>query len=144
MSLKQIITDDMKTAMRARAMEKLTVLRSLLSEIKNFEIDNGEQDDAGVQKVVAKVVKQIKESIFEYGKGERQDLVDEETEKLAVLEGYLPKQLSDDELKKIIQEVVSSAENKDMGPLIGQAMKAVGGQADGKRVSQMVRELLDL
>ena len=96
MPLKQTITDDMKTAMKARAMDRLTVLRSLLSEIKNFEIDNGEQDDAGVQKVVAKMVKQIKESIAEYGKGGRQDLVDEEEAKW-----LLAKIQSDGKLDKI-------------------------------------------
>lgn len=142
MSLKQTITEDMKQAMRDRAMDKLTVLRTLISEIKNYEIDNGEQGDEGVIKVVAKSVKQIKESIAEYGKGGRQDLVDEEEAKLLVLEGYLPKQMSDEDLKAIVGEVIATADNKTMGPIIGMAMKKVAGKADGNRVSQMVRELL--
>lgn len=140
--LKQTITDNMKLAMKAREMEKLTVLRSMLSEIKNYEIDNGDQGDEGVLKVVAKMVKQVRESIVEYEKGGRQDLVAEEKLKLAVLEEYLPKQMSDDELRKIVAEVIANTENKAMGPIVGQVMKKVAGVADGGRVSKMVQELL--
>lgn len=142
MRIKQTITNDMKQAMKDRDMAKLTTLRTLLSEIKNFEIDNGEQDDAGVQKVVAKVAKQVNESITEYGKGGREDLVAEEKAKLEVLEAYLPQQMSDEELRNIVQEVVDQSSDKNMGPIIGQVMKKVTGQAEGNRVSQMVREAL--
>ena len=88
------------------------------------------------------MAKQIQESITEYGKGDRQDLVDEEMAKLSFIKSYLPQQISDGELKTIINEVIASADNKAMGPIIGMVMKKVAGSADGKRVSAMVREML--
>ena len=143
MSLKQQLTEDMKTAMKAREAEKLGTIRFLLSAIKNAEIDAGELDDAGIQKVIATQVKQIKESIEEYKKGGREDLVTAEQGKLKVLSAYLPEQMSDEELKQIIQSVIDQSSDKNMGPIIGQVMKQVAGKADGQRVSQLVRELLN-
>src|SRR3989339_2188511 len=140
MSLKQQLTEDMKTAMKAREAEKLGTIRFLLSAIKNAEIDAGELDDAGIQKVIATQVKQIKESIEEYKKGGREDLVTAEQGKLKVLSAYLPEQMSDEELKQIIQSVIDQSSDKNMGPIIGQVMKQVAGKADGQRVSQLVRE----
>jgi uncharacterized protein len=142
MSLKTQLTEDMKTAMRAKDAFKLGVIRFLISDIRNFEIDNGEQDDAGVQKLVAKQVKQMKDAIAEFEKGERADLVTEEKQKIAILENYLPQQMSDEELAAIVDKVVSQAGTTNMGQVIGLVMKEVAGQADGGRVSALVKKAL--
>ncbi len=142
MTLKQQLTEDMKDAMRARDSVRLNAIRFLLSDIRNFEIDNGEQDDAGVQKVIAKQVKQMKDAMADFDQAGRADLVEEETAKLKVMEAYLPQQMSDEDLQIIVDRVVSAATDKNMGLLIGQVMKEVVGRADGGRVSQMVRQAL--
>lgn len=143
MPLKAQLTEDMKNAMRAKDAYKLGVIRFMISDIRNFEIDNGEQDDAGVEKLIAKQVKQMKDAITEFEKGGRNDLVEEEQGKVAILEAYLPKQLSDDELKTIVDGVVSQqAGNTNMGQIMGLVMKEVAGRADGGRVSAMVKQAL--
>lgn len=142
MSIKDQLIAEMKQAMKDKDKVKLGVVRFLRSEIKNFEIDNGEQDDAGVEKIIAKQVKQVKESIAEYQKAGREDLVEEETPKLKVLETYLPEQMADEDLQKIVDEVLATLENPEMGPAIGQVMAKVQGKADGGRVSAMVRQAL--
>lgn len=142
MSLKDTLSNDMKQALRGKQADKLLTLRLLLSEIKNVEIDHGEQDDKGVQKIVTRMVKQWKEAEVDYKKGNRDDLVDEAQRRIKVLQAYLPVQMSDEELTAIVKEVTAASEDKTMGPIIGQVMKRVAGQADGGRVSQLVRELL--
>jgi len=139
MTLKQQLTEDMKNAMRARESLKLNVIRFLNAEIKNVEIDSGEQDDAGVQKIIARQIKQIKDAITDYKTGGRQDLVDEEQLKVIVLETYLPQQMSDEDLNKLVDEVLAETGSVNIGILIGAVMKRVAGQADGGRVSQAVR-----
>ena len=121
---------------------KLAVVRFLRSEIKNYEIDHGEQDDVGVEKIVAKQVKQVKESIEEYQKAGRSDLVSEEEAKLKFLEEYLPEQMSDEEIQVVIDEVLQGVDSPQMGPVIGQVMGKVQGKADGNKVSQLVRQSL--
>jgi len=142
MSLSQQLIDDMKQAMKAGDKVKLSVIRFLRSEIKNYEIDHGEQDDAGIEKIVAKQVKQVKESITEYKKAGRDDLVSEEEPKLKILEEYLPEQMSDEELQVVIDEVLSTMDNPEIGPAIGKVMGKVQGKADGSKVSALVRQAL--
>jgi len=142
MSFSQQLIDDMKQAMKAGDKVKLSVIRFLRSEIKNYEIDHGEQDDAGIEKIVAKQVKQVKESIAEYQKAGRDDLVSEEEPKLKILEEYLPEQMSDEELQVVIDEVLSTMDNPEIGPAIGQVMGKVQGKADGSKVSALVRQAL--
>lgn len=145
MLLKQQITNDVKTAMKAREMDKLTTLRGLMAEIKNVEIDKGDLSDDDITKIVARLVKQLKEANVDFEKGGREDLVEENKKQLSVLEIYLPQQLSDEELKKIIEEVIANNGSEGqvkIGPLTGMAMKKVAGKADGGRVSKMLRELL--
>lgn len=143
MPLKAQLTEDMKNAMRAKETVKLGVIRFLLADIRNFEIDNGEQDDAGVEKLIAKQVKQMKDAIAEFEKGGRPDLVEEEQAKVAILETYLPQQLSDEELKAIVDRVVAAAGSTNMGQVIGMVMKEVAGRADGGRVSALVKQALN-
>lgn len=147
MSLKQQLTEDMKTAMKARDMAKLGTIRFLMSEIKNFEIDNGEQDDAGVQKVIAKEVKKMKDAINDFSNAGRQDLVDEETAKVKVMESYLPAQLSEERLTALVQEAVNESESKEFGVVMKAAMAKVQshsdeGTADGSAISALVKKLL--
>lgn len=132
----------MKQAMKDGDKVKLGVVRFLRSEIKNFEIDHGKQDDAGIEKIIAKQVKQVKESIAEYQKAGRDDLVLAEEPKLKILEAYLPEQMSDEEVQAVIDEVLSTTDNPEMGPIIGQVMGKVQGKADGGRVSVLVRQSL--
>lgn len=143
MTLKEQLTNDMKDAMRAREMEKLQTIRFLLSEIKNYEIDHETVAEADLQKVVTGQVKKIKEAMVEFQNAGRDDLVAEEMKKVAIMEKYLPQQLSDVELETIVSETVKEVgEVKNPGQLIGAVMKKTAGQADGKRVQEMIKKLI--
>jgi len=141
-TLKQKIQDDMKTAMKAREKEKLMTIRTLLSEIKNFEIDNGEQDDTGIQVIISRMVKQWKDAIEDYRKGDRDDLIKESEKKIEVLKQYLPEQMSEEDLKGVIQKVIDGSEQKQAGPIIGQVISMTQGQADGKTIAKLVNQML--
>jgi uncharacterized protein YqeY len=132
----------MKAAMKSGEKEKLLSLRLLLSDIKNFEIDNGEQDDAGVQKIIARSIKQWKDALSDYQKGNREDLIKEAEARIALLSEFLPEQASEDEVKKVVAEVVAANPGQGVGPLIGQVMKKLGGTADGGTVARLVNEAL--
>lgn len=142
MTIKQTLMEDMKQAMKAHDSLKLTTVRLLLSELKNFEIDNGEQDDAGVQKIAARLIKQWQDAMTDFVKADRQDLIDETKAKIEIISAYLPSQMSDEALAAVVDEVVAQSPVKTMGPIIGQVMKRVAGQADGGRVSAMVQAKL--
>lgn len=142
MNIKTQLIEDMKIAMKAKDTVKLGVIRFLRSEIKNFEIDNGDQDDKGVEKVISSQAKKIKDALNDFRAAGRNDLVVEEEAKLVILESYLPKQMSDDELRAIVSKIVDETEDKNMGKLIGAVVRAVDGKADGGRVSAMVKEKL--
>lgn len=135
--------DDLKVAMRAGDAVTRDTIRFLQSEIKNFEIDNGEQNDTGVQKIIASQVKKMNEAIEEFAKASRSDLVTEEKAKVEVLSKYLPKQLGDEELTVLVQKTISEmSDTSNRGQVIGAVMKVVAGQADGGRVSAKVNEIL--
>lgn len=142
MNLQAQLLEDMKQAMRDKNTVKLGVIRFLRSEIKNFEIDNGEQDDAGIQKIIASQVKKLKDAMNDFKNAGREDLVAQEEEKLVFMETYLPQQLSDQELEEIVTKVVDSSQDKNIGKLIGAVMQEVSGRADGNRVSSLVRSKL--
>ena len=139
MSLKLTLIEDMKQAMRSGAALKRDTVRTVMSEVKNFEIDNGEQDDAGVQKIILKLVKQFQDAMNDFVKANREDLILETQQKLDILQAYLPQQMTELELQKIVAEVVAAAPVKAMGPIIGQVVKRVAGQADGSRISAAVK-----
>lgn len=142
MSLKDQLMEDMKDAMRSRDSAKLDVIRFLRSEIKNIEIDHGDQDDAGVLKIVARQIKSMKDANTEFINAGREDLAKENDSKIAILETYMPAQLSDSELEEIVKSTIESSEDKNMGKIIGQVVAKTEGKADGGRISQMVRKLL--
>lgn len=132
----------MKAAMKNGDKETLSTVRMLISDVKNFEIDNGEQNDAGVQKIVARTIKQWKDALVDYKKGNRADLVKEAEERIKLLEQFLPEQVSENEVKKVIAEVMAATPNPTMGPVIGQVMKQLAGKIDGGTVSHLVGEAL--
>lgn len=142
MATKTSLTEDMKQAMRDKNAMKLGVIRFLLSEIKNVEIDEGELNEDGVTKVVARQIKQTKEAMEELKNSGRPELVEDEQAKLSVLETYMPAQMSEDELTTIVDEEIANSPDKHMGKIIGAVMKRVGNQADGTTVSTIVRKQL--
>lgn len=142
MTLQEQLMEDMKQAMRDKNTVALGVIRFLRSEIQNYKIDHGDQDDIGVQKIIASQVKKMKDAVVEFKNAGRNDLVSEEEKKIAIMETYLPTQLSDSALEAIVTKVISESEDKNMGKLIGAVMKEVAGQADGARVSSLIRHKL--
>ena len=146
MSLKEQLSADLKEAMRQRDDGRRDALRLALSALHNAEIAAGaELDDAGVQAVLAKEAKQRRESIEEFRKGGRQDLVDKEEAELAVLSGYLPQQAERAEIaeaaKRVMAELGASGP-KDIGKVMPVLMQQFRGRADGRDVNEVVRELL--
>jgi uncharacterized protein len=147
MSLKEQLTADLKEALLARDDRRRDVLRMTLSALHNAEISAGgeELEDDGVLAVVAKEAKQRRESIEEFGKAGRQDLVEKEQAELAILTPYLPEQLSRDEIVSIAREVIKetgASDMKDMGKVMSAIMGRLRGRADGREVNAVVRELL--
>ena len=143
MSLKLQITEDMKQAMRDRDADRLGAIRFLLSELKNFEIDNGEQNDEGIQKLISRQIKQMKDAIGDFQKGDRADLVEAEEKKIAVIAKYLPTQLSDEDLQAVITKVVAQmGANANLGQVIGAVKSQVGNSADGGRVASLVKQVM--
>jgi uncharacterized protein len=142
MTIKQQLTEDMKLAMKAGEKDKLMTIRSLLSEIKNAEIDGGEDSDTAAQKIVARMIKQWKDALNDYEKAGREDLSAETKIKILVLEEYMPEQMTDEDVRDIAKGVIDNSPVKDFGPLMGQVMKKTAGKADGARVSAILKELL--
>ncbi|MGD0764736.1 MAG: GatB/YqeY domain-containing protein [Dehalococcoidia bacterium] len=146
MSLKDQISADLKQALREGDDVRKRSLRLLMSVVHNSEIEKGEPvDDAGVLGVIAKQVKQRRESAEEYRKGGRQDLVDIEEAEAVVLQQYLPPAMSRDEIeaaaRKLIAEVGAQGP-RDMGKVMGPLTAQLRGRADGAEISAVVRELL--
>ena len=150
MTLKERITEDMKTAMRSGEKDRLAVIRLLQAAIKQREVDERIMlDDAQVTSVLEKMIKQRKESIVAFEKGARADLVAKETAEIAVLQPYLPAQLSDAELDAIIAEAIAStgaASIKDMGKVMGVVKsqgRRQGRHGRGRRPHQSQARRLD-
>lgn len=146
MSLKQQITDDMKTAMRAKDAERLATIRLLTAAIKQKEVDERiELDDTAVIGVLDKMVKQRKDSIAAFEQGNRPDLAAKEAAELQVLQAYLPARLSADEIaaevRAIVAEVGASGP-ADMGKVMGAAKARLAGKADMGQVSAAVKSAL--
>ncbi len=144
--LKTRLRDDMVAAMRAGEKEKRDALRMLMAAIKQVEID--EQitlDDKGVLKLLTKQAKQRRESIADYEKAGRPQLVAEEQAELAIIESYLPQLMSREEVTAVASSLISELNvsgPKAMGPVMGRLMGQLKGKADGRIVNEVVRELL--
>jgi len=146
MSLKDKLTEDLKQAMRQGDGQRKSTLRLAMAAIKNAEIEKRRELDEGeLLGIIAKETKQRQESIAEFEKGGRQDLVDREKAELQILLAYLPEQLSQEEIeakaRHIIQEVGATGPAQ-MGEVMRRLMPMMAGKADGKLVNQVVRELL--
>ena len=141
-SLKERLDGDLKDAMRNKDSIRRTVLRTIISEIRNAEIAKQEAlDDEGVLVVMTKQAQQRRDSIEAFKSASRSDLVESESAELKIISGYLPEQLSEDEIEVVITEVISQVEAKgssDMGKVMKEIMQRVRGRADGKMVSAIV------
>lgn len=150
MSLKTQITDDIKAAMKAKDKMRLAAVRSIKKAILEKEVDarvqgRDELTKAEEMELLVQQAKQRRDSIEQYGQAGREDLVEQESQELAVIEEYLPKQLTDAEVTAVITEIISevgATSPKDMGKVMGPAMQRLKGQADGKKVQALVKEKL--
>jgi len=144
MSLKEQITEDMKAAMRAKEAQKLGTIRMLTAAIKQKEIDDRlELTDTHVLAIVEKMIKQRKDSISQFEAGGRQDLADIEKAELAILSGYMPAALSDDEIQaEVAAAIAGAAGPQDMGKVMGVLKQKLAGRADMTIVSALVKTAL--
>jgi uncharacterized protein YqeY len=149
MTLQEQIRNDLKEAMRAGDAAKRDVLRMLESAVKNAAIekklDRETIDDALVQEVVRRSVKQRKDSIEQYEQGGRADLAEQERQEVAVLRQYLPAAMGEEELRAVVVKALeesAAASPADFGKAMGKAMQAVSGRAEGDAVKKIVEELL--
>jgi uncharacterized protein len=146
MSLKEQITDDMKTAMRAKDAERLGAIRLLLSAMKQKEVDERiELDDLGIIAIVDKLIKQRKDSIDAFEKAARPDLADKEKAEMAVLQVYLPARMSAEEVAAAVKAIVvqlGATGPGDMGKVMGAVKAQLAGKADMGQVSAAVKAAL--
>ena len=144
--LRETIDSDLKEAMRNKEALKRTVLRTMLSEIRNAEINSQTTlDDEGIISVLTKQVQQRKDSVEAYEAANRQDLVAKESEEINIISVYLPEQLPQEEIEQIIDSAISqsgAASLDDMGKIMGLVMPQVRGRADGKIVNTIVTSKL--
>ncbi len=146
MSLKEKITEDMKTAMRAKETARLGAIRLLLSAMKQREVDERiELTDADVVSIIEKMLKQRRDSISQYKTANRQDLVDVEEFEVSILQTYMPQQLSEAEIVSAIAEAIAStgaAGPQDMGKVMGVVKAKLAGRADMGKVSGLIKAQL--
>ncbi|WP_020406115.1 GatB/YqeY domain-containing protein [Hahella ganghwensis] len=146
MSLKDQITESMKSAMRNKEKERLSAIRLILAEVKRVEVDERiEVDDARILAILDKMSKQRKDSITQFKDAGRDDLVAVEQNELDVIAEFLPEALSEDELKAIIEKAIADSgagSMQDMGKVMGLVKPQVQGRADMGAISQMVKAAL--
>lgn len=145
MGLREKILQDIKEALKKKDKPRLTILRFLQAQIQNKEIEKGKKklSDEEVILLITAQIKKLKESAVLFKKGKRENLVAQTKAEIEVLKTYLPKQLSDKELKKEVEKII--AQNPSIiqpGPLIGLAVKTLAGRADNQRIAQMVKIVL--
>ncbi len=148
MALEQQIQEDIKAAMKAKDAVAMAATRAIKGEILLFKTSGaavGEVTDGDVLKMIQKLIKQRRESAEQYAAAGRQELADNELAEAAVMDKYLPKQLSAEEVRAKIQEIIAqvgATSIKDMGKVMGAANKALAGLSDGRTISGIVKELL--
>lgn len=146
MDIRQRLDEDLKTAMRARDSVRLETVRNVRGAIRAREIDGGKElDEQEITKLIRSLVKQREESIAQYREGGRTDLVERETAEKAVLESYLPAAPSSADIERVVTEVIAelgASTMKDMGRVMKAASERLGGAADGKTVSAVVKSKL--
>lgn len=145
-SLKEKISSDLKSALKEKNARKTSVLRMLLSDLKNLEIESRKPAaDADVMKILSGSAKRHQDSIEQFKTGGRADLVAQEEEELAIIKNYLPEQLSDSEVAKLVDEAIAetgAATAADFGKAMKAVMLKLAGRANGQTVSQMLKAKL--
>lgn len=140
------IESDLKTALKAGEKRRVATLRLLLSALKNERIQaQRDLTDEEIEAAIRRAVKQRRDSIEQYGRGGRQDLVDAETEELAILRSYLPQELSEAQIERAIRDVIAEkglSSVKDVGLVMKELMARHRGRIDGKRAQEIARRLL--
>lgn len=148
MSLKLRITEDMKQAMRAKETSRLGAIRLLQSAIKQREVDERiEVTDQHIVEIIEKMLKQRRDSISQYEAANRQDLADVEKLEMAVLQEYLPQQLTEEEIKTLLDQVIAdtgAADVKDMSKVMGAIKPLVVGRADMAKISTLIKARLSV
>lgn len=138
--------DDLKNAMKEKNTNKKNAIQMVRTAILQIEKDKGiEVEDAKILEIIAKEVKTRKDSIVEFEKGGREDLVNQAKEEIEALSGYLPKQLSTEEIKEKVSSIITkigATSMKDMGAVMKEAKAEIGTAADGKTINEVVKELL--
>jgi len=146
MGLRDSIDADVKGALKSGAKNKVSTLRMLNAALKNKQIDKRRPlTEDEVVETVRSLIKQRKDAIEQFARGGRQDLVEKETEEVSILEAYLPKQLSREEVEAMVREAVAGTGAqgpKDMGKVMKALIPMIGGRADGKLVSELVKHAL--
>ncbi len=150
MSLIDQLPEDLKQAMKAKDRVRLRTIRSLRAALKEKEIEERQDGEAHLSEeqvlaVVQKQAKQRRDAIVLYEQAGREDLVAKEREELEIIVAYLPKQLGDDEIRRVVQEIVTTtgaSSMRDMGKVMGAAMQQLKGRADGRRINEIARALL--
>lgn len=146
--LRQRLSDDMKAALKAGDKDRLGTIRLIISEVKRADVetkDAKELDDAGISQVMTRMLKQRRDSIEQFTTGGRADLAAKEQAEIAVIEGYLPKQMSEAETRAAIAAVIGetgAAGPKDMGKVMGALKARFSGQMDMGRASALTKDLL--
>lgn len=146
---KQALKDELKKSMLARDTEKTGILRMVISAIGYYEIEKGgagyEATEEDVMTVLQKQVKQRRDSVEQFRAGGREELAEKEEKEIAMLDGYLPAQMGEEEISKLVDEAIAStgaSSAQDMGKVMGALMPKTKGKADGGLVSKIVREKL--
>lgn len=143
MSIRQDIQSAMKDAMINKDAEKLSTLRMMWTAVRNTEIDKkGELNDEETQSVIARFQKQLQDGLKDFQTAGRTDLIEKSEKELAIVSGFLPTPLSEEEIQKIIEESAKEIPAIDAGKLMGAVMKKVKGRADGNVVRQLLERFL--
>ena len=144
--LKEKLLEDLKNSMKEKNVVRKNVVQMIRAAILQKEKDNQiELSDEEIMQIIAKEAKTRKDALPDYEKSGREDLIKEVKEEIAIIEEYLPKQLNKEEILPIIQEIINktgASSIKDMGKVMGEAKKQLGVSADGKTISECVKELL--
>ena len=146
MSLKEKLQEDLKSSMKNKDTVKKSVVTLIRAAIKQHEVDNRvELADDAIIDIISKQLKQRKDSLAEFIKANRDDLVEETKSEIQVLEGYLPQQLSEEELEKIVIETIAevgATSMKDMGKIMATIKPRTAGRADGRKINELVKKNL--
>jgi uncharacterized protein len=146
MSLHQKITDDLKTAMKARDEARVSCLRMIKASLKNLQVEKGrELEEEEILATISSAVRKAQEAIEEFRKGGREDLALKEEQEIKIYQSYLPQQLSSEAIEKILREIIdelSAKTSRDIGKVMKAAMNKMAGQAQGKEVNEIARKLL--